>query len=128
MLFFGLGINKDVIKENYHELVEVFHENLVHEVHEIGWGIGQTKGHHGVFKQTVTGGEGGLGNVCLSDHQLMVSCPKIDLGKDSGSVHLIEQILDLGKRILIFNGHVIQLAIIHTQACGTVSLVHEYDG
>ena len=63
MLFFGLGINKNIVDENHHELVEVLHEDLVHQVHEKGWGIGQTNGHHGVLKQSVTGGEGGLGNV-----------------------------------------------------------------
>ena len=96
-LFFGLGVDKDIIDEDNHELVEVLHENLIHEIHEISWGIGQAKGHNGVFKQSVPGGEGGLGNVRLSNLQLVVTRPKIDLRKDSGSVHLIEQILDLGQ-------------------------------
>ena len=61
MLFFGLGINKNIVDENYHELVEVLHEDLVQEIHEIGGGIGQVKGHNGVFKQSVSGCEGGLG-------------------------------------------------------------------
>ena len=128
MLFFGLGVDKDIINEDNHELVEVIHEDLVHEIHEISRGIGQAKGHNGAFKQSVSGGEGGLGNVRLSNLQLVITCPKIDLGKDSGSVHLIEQILDLGKGVLVLNGAVIELAIIHTQACGTVSLVHKNNG
>ena len=32
MLFLGLGINKNIVDEDYHELVEVFHEDLVHQV------------------------------------------------------------------------------------------------
>ena len=55
----------------------------------------------------------------------MISGPQIDLGEDSGSVQLVEQILDLGERILVLDGHFIQLTVIHTHAYGAVSLVHE---
>ena len=102
MLFFGLGVNEDIIDENYDELVEVVHENFIHEVHEVGGGIGQSKGHYCVLKQSVTGGECSLGDILFSDLQLMVPGTKIDLGEDSGSIHLVDQILDLCQRVLVF--------------------------
>ena len=55
----------------------------------------------------------------------MVSGPQIDLGEDPGSVQLVEQILDLRERILVLDGHFIQLTVVHTHAYGSVSLVDE---
>jgi hypothetical protein len=50
VLFLGLEIDQDVINEHHHKFVKELHEHLVHEIHEVGWGIGQAKGHHGVLK------------------------------------------------------------------------------
>ena len=55
----------------------------------------------------------------------MISSPQIDLGEDSSSVQLVEQILDLGERILVLDGHFIQLKVVHTHAYGAVPFVHE---
>src|ERR1041385_5780722 len=125
MLFFRLGIYQDIMNEHHHKLVEVLHENLVHEVHEISRGIGKSEGHHSVLEQTILGREGGLGDVRLSDLQLMISGPQINLGEDSGSVQLVEQILDLEERILVLDGHFIQLTLVNKHAYGAVSLVHK---
>jgi hypothetical protein len=35
MLLLILGIYKDIINEHHYELVEVVHEHIVHQVHEI---------------------------------------------------------------------------------------------
>ena len=43
MLFFRLGEDEYVINEDDNKLVLVFHEDLVHEVHEVGRGIVQPK-------------------------------------------------------------------------------------
>jgi hypothetical protein len=90
VLFLGLGIDQDVVNEYHHKLVEELHEHLVHEIHEVGWGIGQAKGHHGVFKQTVASGEGGLGNIGLADFQLMISSAEINLGEHFSSIQLVK--------------------------------------
>ena len=63
MLFFILGVDQNIVDENHDELVEVLHEHLVHEIHEIGRGIGQSEGHHGILKKSIPCGEGSLGNV-----------------------------------------------------------------
>jgi hypothetical protein len=46
MLFFGSGINENVINKDYHELIQVLHEHLVHQVHEESGGIGKSKRHN----------------------------------------------------------------------------------
>jgi hypothetical protein len=90
MLFLCFGIDQNVINEYHYKFVKEFHEHLVHEVHEVGRGVGQAKGHHGVFKQAVAGGERGLGDIKLSDFQLMISGTEINLGEYFGPIQLIK--------------------------------------
>lgn len=125
MLFFGLGVYQDILNEHHQKLVEVLHEDLVHDVHEIGRGIGKSEGHHIVAEQTIAGCEVCLEDVRLADLQLVVSGPQIDLGEDSGSIQLVEQILALRERLLVLDGDLIQLTVAHTHLYGVVSLVHE---
>src|SRR4051794_37778032 len=49
MFFFVLGIYQYTIQINHDELVEVFHEYVVHQPGEGGWGICQAKRHDGVL-------------------------------------------------------------------------------
>src|SRR3954467_2084005 len=49
MFFFILGVYQYIIQINHDELVEVFHEYIVHQSGESGWGIRQAKGHDGVL-------------------------------------------------------------------------------
>jgi hypothetical protein len=46
MLFLALVVDQDVVNEDHDKLDQLFHENRVHQVHEVSGGIGQTKGHH----------------------------------------------------------------------------------
>jgi hypothetical protein len=50
---------------------------VIHEIHEVGWGIGQAEGNYGVFKQTDIG---------CTDFQLMISSAEINLGEHVGSI------------------------------------------
>jgi hypothetical protein len=43
MLFLTLTKDQDVINEDHNKLVQLFHENRVHQVYEVSGGIGQTK-------------------------------------------------------------------------------------
>ena len=49
MLFVGFGINEDVIDVDDDKLVEIIHEDGVHEPHESSRGISETKGHDGIL-------------------------------------------------------------------------------
>jgi hypothetical protein len=46
MLFLVFGIDKDIIDKDHYKFVKLRHKHGVHEVHEVGWGIRETKGHH----------------------------------------------------------------------------------
>jgi hypothetical protein len=43
MLFPTLRKDQDVVNEDHDKLVQLFHENQVHQVHEVSGGVGQTK-------------------------------------------------------------------------------------
>jgi hypothetical protein len=46
MVFLTFRIDENIIDKGHNEFVELRHKHGVHEVHEVGWGIRETKGHH----------------------------------------------------------------------------------
>jgi hypothetical protein len=46
MLLLVFGIDKDIIDKDHYEFVEFHHKHGVHELHEVGCGIRETKGHY----------------------------------------------------------------------------------
>jgi hypothetical protein len=60
MLFLTFRKDQDVVYEDHDKLVQLFHENSVHQVHEVSGGVGQTKRHHQILIKTVSGGESSL--------------------------------------------------------------------
>jgi hypothetical protein len=43
MLSIILGINQNVFNVYHNKLIKIFHEHLIHQIHEVGWCIGQAK-------------------------------------------------------------------------------------
>jgi hypothetical protein len=79
MLFLTLRKDQDVINEYHDKLVQLFHENRVHQAHEVSRGIGQTKGHHQILIETVSGGERSLWDIFFMDLSLMIARTKVNL-------------------------------------------------
>jgi hypothetical protein len=99
MLLLIFGIDKDIIDKDHYEFVEFCHKHGVHEVHEVGWGISETKGHHQGLVKTITSRESSFRNVTRSNFDLVVTRAKINLGENFGSSQLIKKNIDSGKRI-----------------------------
>jgi hypothetical protein len=114
MILLVFGIDKDIIDEDHYEFFELRHKHGVHEVHEVGWGICETKGHHQELVETITSGESSFRNVTRSNFDLMITRMKIDLGEDSGSSQLIKKNIDSRKRVFVLDGHRIERSVIHT--------------
>jgi hypothetical protein len=79
MIFLTLRKGQDVINEDHDKLLQLFHENQVHQVHEVSGGIGQTKSHHQILIETVSGGESSLWNIFFTDLDLMIARTKVNL-------------------------------------------------
>jgi hypothetical protein len=73
MLFLIFGVDEDIIDKDHYELVELRHKQGVHEVHEVDWGICETKGHHQELIKAITSGERGFRNVTRSNFDLVVN-------------------------------------------------------
>jgi hypothetical protein len=73
MLFLTLRKDQDVVNEDHDKLVQLFHENRVHQLHEVSGGIGQTKRHHQILINTVSGGESSLWDIFFTDLDLMIA-------------------------------------------------------
>jgi hypothetical protein len=114
MLLLIFGIDKDVIDKDHYEFVKLRHKHGIHEVHEVGWGICETKGHHQEFVKTVTSGESNFRNVTRSNFDLVITRTKIDLGENFGSSQLIKKNINSGKRIFVLDGCCIERSVIHT--------------
>jgi hypothetical protein len=128
MLLLIFGIDKDIIDKVHYKFVELRHKHGVHEVHEVGWGIRETKGHHQELVKTITSGEGSFTNVTRSNFDLMVTRTKVDLGENSGSSQLIEKNVDSGKRVFVLDSHCIEWSVIHTQPQATIFLLDKESG
>jgi predicted oxidoreductase len=115
MLLLFFGIDNNIIDEDHYEFVELRHKHRVHEVHEVGWGICETKGHHQELVETIMSGESSSRNVTRSNFDFMITRMEINLGQNSGSSQLIKKNIDSGKRIFVLDGHRIERLVIHTQ-------------
>src|SRR3954463_10996776 len=113
MLFLHLREDKNVINEDNDKLVQIFHEDLIHEIHEVSWGIGQSKGHDCALIQTISGYKCRLRNILGSDLQLVVPRSEVNLGEHLGPIELIKQIFNLGKWILVLDCNFIEGAVVN---------------
>jgi hypothetical protein len=122
MLLLVFGIDEDIINKDHYEFVKLRHKHGVHEVHEVGWGICETKEHHKELVKTITSGESSFRNVTRSNFDLVVTRTKIDLGENFGSSQLIKKNIDSGERIFVLDGYCIKRPVIHTQPQATILL------
>jgi hypothetical protein len=128
MFFLVFGIYEDIIDKDHYEFVELRHKHGVHEIHEVGWGIRETKGHYQELVKAITSGESGFRDVTGSNLDLMITKTKVDLGENFGSSQLIKKNIDSGKRIFVLDGDYIERSVIHTQSQATIFLFDEKSG
>jgi hypothetical protein len=78
--------------------------------------IHQPKRHDEILIKPISHRESRLGEIFITDFNLMIVGVEINLGEHLGSRQLIKQDIDAWKRILILDGDYIQRSVIHTQA------------
>jgi hypothetical protein len=125
MLFLTFQKDQDVINEAHDKLVQLFHENWVHQLHEVSGGVGQTKRHHQILIKTVSGGESSLWDIFFTDLDLMIARTKVNLQKDLRSNPLIEQEVNAGQWIFVLHGYCVGWSVIDAQPLGLVLLQHK---
>jgi hypothetical protein len=115
MLLLIFGVDEDITDKDHYDFVELRHKHGVHEVHEVGWGICETKGHYQELVESITSGESNFRYVTRSNFDLVVTRTKIDLGENFGSSQLIKKNINSGKRIFVLDGYCIEQSVVNTQ-------------
>ena len=77
--------NYDVVKVDYHDVIEILPEYIVHHVLEDCRGVDETERHHLVLKMSITCPEGCFPRVSRLDAHQIVGSPKVDFGEDMPS-------------------------------------------
>src|ERR1044072_9492350 len=114
MLLRALGVYEDVINEHYYEPVQKLMKYTVHIVHEDAWCIRDFERHHQVLIIPIAGPECCSWNICISYPDLVISRLQVDLRKDHGPTQLIHEVIDMREWILVIDGYLVELPVVHT--------------
>jgi hypothetical protein len=114
MIFRTLRIYKYVINEHHDKLVQLRHEYGVHEVNEVCRCIRQPKRHDKIHIKPVPRRESRLGDIFITDLNLVIAGAEINFGEHLGTRQLIKQDIDAWEGVLVLDGDCIQQSVIHT--------------
>ena len=128
MLFIRLGVDKNIIKINNHELVEVLHEDRIHEPREGSRSICEAKRHDCILVFAIASNESSLGNVLFADFDLVISTSQVQLGEYHSTRKLIKEVIYARKRISVLYGLLIQRPVINYQAISLILLLDKDSG
>jgi hypothetical protein len=81
MFIHSLQIYNNVINEYHDKLVQLWHEDKVHEIHEVCRHIHQPKRHHKILIETISCRERRLGYVFSTNLDLVIAGAEINLGE-----------------------------------------------
>jgi hypothetical protein len=123
VFFLALGIDEDIIDKDHDEFIEFRHEHGVHEVHEVGWGICESKRHYQELVKTITSGKSGFRNVARSNLDLVITRTKVNLREDFGTSQLIKKNIDSRKWVFVFDGDCIERSVIYARSQATIFLL-----
>jgi hypothetical protein len=73
VFFYSLQIYKNIVNEYHDKLVQLRHEDKLHEVHEVCWCIHQPKGHDKILIETISNREGCLGYIFGTNLDLVIA-------------------------------------------------------
>jgi hypothetical protein len=122
VFFFILRVDQYVIDEHYDELVQIFHKDLVYQIHKVGQGFYQSKIHHYLLVRTTSQNEGRLRKVTWLYFQLILSRLKIDFREHMRTMELIKQTINPRQWVLVLDGNLSQSTIIHANQLSTILL------
>jgi hypothetical protein len=74
-------MDKYIIDEDHHKLVQLHHEYGVHEIHEVCRCICRPKRHDKILIKLISHRESHLGDIFGADFNLMIAGAEINLGE-----------------------------------------------
>ena len=116
IFFLGAGENKNIIKVDYIEDVNVITERTVDIGLKGGRGISQTKRHHKVFIVPITGTKRYFPLVTFPYPYLIIGVSEVDFREDDKTVKPIKKLIDKREQVTILNRKGIQASVVNVKA------------
>jgi hypothetical protein len=127
MICHVFGVDEDVVEVDDDTDVKHVAENVVHEVLECGWRIGEAERHDKVFEMTVAGAESGFPFIAFFDAEKVVTRSQIKFGEVFGSLESIHDLVRERKRVAILDGDGVETPVVHAEAERSVLFLDEHD-
>jgi hypothetical protein len=122
MFFFAFGVNHYTLDEHYDELAQIFHKDLVYQIHKVDRDFYQSKIHHHLLVRTIPQNEGRLWKVTCLYFQLILSRLKINFREHMRTMELIKQTINPRQQVIVLDGNLVQSTIIHAPLSSTILL------
>ena len=90
-----------------------------------GRGVGKSEVHNTPLKRAISSVERGFPFVTFTDPDKVIGMPEINFGEVTSFLWTIQEIGDLGERILVFLHNLIQATEIDAEAEGAILLLDE---
>ena len=87
-------------------------EDMIHECLKGWWSIAKTKEHDSGFVETKRSDEHCLPLILLFDMNIVVAPMDVELGKQGGLLHVINQFRNEGEGVSVVNGMAIEVSVI----------------
>src|SRR3954469_18847142 len=85
----------------------------------------EAKRHDCELVQPITSTESHLGNVLLTDTNLMIPHLQVKHGENLCPIQLLKQIVYVGQRVLVLDGLLIDATVVLDQPASTIFLLHK---
>ena len=96
VLFFGVGVDEDVIQVYQHASIGEVTKDVIHEVLEGSGHVHKSKRHDTPFKGAIAGAESGLPFITLTDADQVECMVEVDFQIDSCLIWAVKEVRDLG--------------------------------
>lgn len=128
VLYFVLTEDEDVIKIDDDDGVEFVPEDVVHETHEAGWGVRQSKRKDEELVEAISSSKRGLVDIILMDLDLVVSRAEVDLTEDLGIMESVKQLVDSRQWVCVLDCLFVKGTVINAHAEITFLLAYKQNG
>jgi hypothetical protein len=119
----GGAVDEYVIEENKDKPSQVWVQHVVHKSLKRCWGVCETEGHHEKLEKALVCAKCRLLNVRRMHQHLVITRPQVELAKEFCTMELIEEFIHHWDGELVFDGLVIEGAIVHAKTRSIILLL-----
>ena len=105
--------DEDIIQIDVHKPVQQIMEDIVDEGLEDSWSVGESKQHHHILEVAKRSIKRRLPFVSFLYAYQLICVQQVQLGEDSSTAQELEQEIDEGQGILVFDSDVVKTSVIN---------------